>query len=299
MKKNKPAKLLILTVILTIAAAASALTSSCSILRSADIDPISPATKADEQQIEVAGKPDDDGAADEPETDIPAIETPELAIPTVEIPKIEIPTIGIPEINTPPDLPDLTVQLGFEVYENAALGIKIQYPIDWMYIDPSISPEEFSAMIEEVMGSEAAGLFENFDIDPSAITVMWFDFKNATELFVPNTNMVVSDAGGVTQNDLKSPYNLKDLQDMYEGYYSQMFGGFNSIGDMYGKEMGGNYFAVYKFNYSIDAGYYTVSASCYQAMTVKNNVLYVVTFTTHGGQLDEATYETMLSSLEF
>lgn len=183
---------------------------------------------------------------------------------------------------------------GFEFYENEIFGFILQYPIEWMLFDGSISPAEYKEMVDEVFGSDAANIFDGLGFDFSSITAVWLDFENAAGDFVPNANIVVSDAEGLTQNDLKSPINLLSLQDMYEDVYPQMFDDFSSDGNMYGKAFGGNYFAIYKFNYTLSG----MNISCYQAMTVKSNNLYVLTFTTHG-KSDESKYETIISSLEF
>ncbi|MCL1857624.1 MAG: hypothetical protein FWF92_00105 [Oscillospiraceae bacterium] len=210
----------------------------------------------------------------------------ELTVP--EAVMTEAPTE--PETDAPENL-----RSGFEVYDNQFLGIKIQYPVEWMYIDGGISAEEFDRMVLGVFGQQAADLFNELGADPSAITLIWYDFGNASEYFVPNANLGISDAEGITQNDFKSPFNIIDLQEAFDSYYPFIFDNFQSKG-MTGQEIGGNYYAVYKFDCVID---YIVPLSCYQAMTEKNGLLYTLTFSTHGGKLDIDIYEKMLSSLEF
>ena len=182
----------------------------------------------------------------------------------------------------------------FEIYDNPDLGFKIQYPTDWAYIDRGMTAEEFDEMVREVYGPEAADLFARLGADSSAVAVMWYDFKNATETFIPNANITVSDSGGITQNDLKVPSNLIAIQNSFESYYPQIIGGFEP-GSMTGQAMGDNYFASYEFNYSMDSA----PLSCYQASTEKNGALYTFTFMAQKGKLDFGDYEKMLSSLEF
>jgi len=221
---------------------------------------------------------------------------------TGDLPETEVIEVitNPPETGSPEPETDISVQnpkseSGFEIYENQYLGFKIQYPIEWMYIDGGISAEDFNAMILDVFGQDAADLFNQLGADPSTVTLMWYDFGNAGEYFVPNANLGISDAEGITQNDLKSPLNITELQNTFDEYYALIFQNFKS-GGMAGKAMGGNYFAVYKFDYLIND---IISLSCYQAMTEKNGLLYMFTFTTHRGASDAAVYEKMLSTLEF
>ena len=183
----------------------------------------------------------------------------------------------------------------FVIYDNQNLGLKIQYPGEWRYIDANISAEEFNQMILDAFGPEAVNLLNEIGDEPSTVTLMWYDFKNASELFVPKANLTISDSEGITQDDLQLPFNLSDLQDSFDGYYALIFDNFQSDG-ITGQSLGGNYFAIYKFNYLFD---YILSLSCYQAMTEKNGLLYMFTFTTYSGSFDAAVYERMLSTLEF
>ena len=184
---------------------------------------------------------------------------------------------------------------GYELYDSPELGFKIQYPMDWMYLDGGISTEEFNSMVADVFGQNAADLFDELGADPSSVTVMWYDFQKASDVFVPNANVVINDSGGIKQNDFKSPTNLKDFQKEFDDYYPTLFDGFKS-GGITGKSLGNNYFAIYKFDCTINN---TQSLSCYQAMTEKNGLIYIFTYTTQGGKLDDATYEKMLSTLVF
>jgi len=193
-----------------------------------------------------------------------------------------------------PDTENVISLPKYEIYDNPNLGFKIQYPGEWVYIDANITAEEFNDMLLGTFGQEAADFFNSMGGDPSTITLMWYDFVNASESFVPNANLGISDSEGITQNDFKSQYNIDDLQESFDNYYPYMFDNFQS-GGMAGKLMGDNYFAAYKFSCTVE----NTPLSCYQAMTEKHGYLYMFTFTTHGGKLDEATYEKMLSTLEF
>jgi len=188
---------------------------------------------------------------------------------------------------------------GFDVYENNTIGIKIQYPAEWMYIDSSLNKDDINAAILEVFGQEKADLFNELETDLSSISVVWYDFENSGDMFVPNANLVVSDAGGATQNDLKSPSYQKDIQDSFEGYYKQIFGNFKTVGDIKGRTLGSNYFINYTFNYTLDSESGELNLICCQEITEKNGNLYIFTFTTQAGKMNNATYEKMLSTLEF
>jgi len=123
------------------------------------------------------------------------------------------------------------------------------------------------------------------------------DIKDIESLIPDGLNITVevsvSGANGMTQNDLKSPANLRELQDIYERYYPVMFEDFESFGDMRGKELGKNYFAVYKF---IFEGVFN-----YEATTVIEDDIYCIIFKSpdgHGEDI-ENEFEKILESLKF
>ena len=182
----------------------------------------------------------------------------------------------------------------YEVYDNPNLGFKIQYPAEWTCIDSDISVDEFNAMILELLGTKASAGWLLNDINASASALMWYNFGNTKDLFMPVANLVISDAGDITQDDFQSPMNLMELQNQFDNYYPLILDGFESNG-ISGQLLGENYYALYNYNYSDDA----IISSCYQAITEKNGFLYTYTFTSRDGKLDIDTYEKMLSTIEF
>ena len=187
----------------------------------------------------------------------------------------------------------------YETYDNPDLGFKIQYPADWTCINSDISIEEFNGIILDLLGPEAAAGLLN-GINPRASSLMWYYFGNIDDSIdfidsiMPIANLLISDAGNITQDDFQSPMNLMELQNQFDNYYPLILDGFKSDG-IFGQSLGENYYAVYNYNYSDG----DIISSCYQAVTEKNGFLYTYTFTNRDGELNTDAYEKMLSAMTF
>ena len=229
--------------------------------------------------------------------ELPAVDTAYSAPEPEPLTIAAIPAIEPIEEETE-ETADTVALPGFEMFEYPQGGFRIQYPVEWMYADESWSAEEFHAIIGEVYGQGAVDLFNELnesDAGARSEDIVWYDFPNADGGFFPNARLISGDADGITQEDLKSPVNLTEFQEFFEDLYSRVFENFKSAGNMTGKMLGDNYFAVYKFDCSIHGA----NVSGYQAMTSKNGLLYTFSATTFRGKSDETTYEKMLSTLEF
>jgi len=186
------------------------------------------------------------------------------------------------------------------LYDNVEAKFKVEYPGKWIFVDKTVSKASFDSVIEKAFNATDTERFTAINTDlADSVVVIWYDFDNATNTFIPNTNVTVNDAAGFTQEYLQSPENLAGLQADLERFYTDSFDTFERIGEMTGKKMGNNYFAIFKYNYSSTISGASYECSGYQAITIANETLYTFTFTTPKGKLDEATYEKMMETLEF
>jgi len=186
---------------------------------------------------------------------------------------------------------------GFDKYTNDEHGFSLQYPEDWILLDGSLSEEELTAALEEVFEDDARQVLEDLGADLSSAVAYWYDFDTATEDFVPNVNLTVAAAAGMTQNNLKNAATLKEMQGMLEDAYESIFSDFTVVENMNSKKLGNNDFAVFKFKVDV----YGINAGFCQAMIVNGGDIYTFTLTTFSDKLSSAVsrFEQMLSSVAF
>ena len=186
---------------------------------------------------------------------------------------------------------------GFDKYTNDEHGFSLQYPEDWILLDGSLSEEELTAALEEVFADDARQVLEDLGADLSSAVAYWYDFDTATEDFVPNVNLTVAAAAGMTQNNLKNAATLKEMQGMLEDAYESIFSDFTVVENMNSKKLGNNDFAVFKFKVDV----YGINAGFCQAMIVNGGDIYTFTLTTFSDKLSSAVsrFEQMLSSVAF
>jgi len=187
---------------------------------------------------------------------------------------------------------------GSEEYRNTQYGFTIKYPIEWYYIDgTTITDDVHREAVEEVFGDKLTDMINDLGLDFSGILVYWFDYANASDDFIPSVNLNIVAAEGMTQNDLKLPANLAELQATLEPVYASMFNGFSVKEDFTGKTLGDNYVATFIYYAEIGG----ISLGQYQAFTVNGDDMYIFSLSTPAGILSESinTFEKMLTTLSF
>jgi hypothetical protein len=197
----------------------------------------------------------------------------------------------------PTEAPTPAVLPGFMEYHNAKGGFSIQYPIAWFCLDEAIPVDDMRDIVDDVFDDGITDILDELGVDFSSTLVYWYDFDNAHDDFVPNINVNSSDSGGITQNDLKIPDLLTELQEVFEDMYPMLFGSFSVLDNLTGKALGENYFAVFVFSADIGG----IQAGFCQAFTVSGNNLYTFTLTTFVDKLSSTIpiFENMLSTLRF
>ncbi|MCL2874338.1 MAG: hypothetical protein FWE29_05330 [Defluviitaleaceae bacterium] len=189
----------------------------------------------------------------------------------------------------------IVIPAGFVEYNNDALGFSVHHPGSWVTLDESFDISEAIELIDELGGEVDAMLDILNSVDVTSAAVIWYDFDNMVEDFAANTNIVVNSSGGATVEDLKSPSDQADLQDMFVEMYNQIFEGFELTQEISGRYLGNNYFVTFQFN----AAPMDIEMSFYQAMTIANGQMFTFTHTTPGGRLNvsQNAFEQMMSTL--
>ena len=137
---------------------------------------------------------------------------------------------------------------GLEEYRNEQYGFSIMHPMEWYYVDgTTITDGVHREALEEVFGDRLSDMINDLGLDFGGILVYWFDYANASDDFIPSVNLNIVDAEGMTQNDLKLPVNLAELQATLEPVYATMFSGFSVKDNFTGKTLGDNYVATFTY----------------------------------------------------
>ena len=195
------------------------------------------------------------------------------------------PEESAPAPAAPPPLLD-----GYSEYQGT--GYTIQHPVSWVAFTEDTIEEMFGNpenVALDAMGEDAQAYIESlFDGGGMAdADVYFFDFENATEQSTPNVNIVASDSGGITLENMQDSEFQAQLQEMLVGMYSQMTDSFEITAEMSGKEYGGTYFVTFQ--------YVMEGASALSCITIADDVQYTITASS-GGPLDMPTYEKMLET---
>jgi hypothetical protein len=218
-----------------------------------------------------------------------------------------------PSDNKEAILPDMAVPQipGFKAYESDTYGFRVQYPMEWLLtIDIfniviemhgiGISQEEIINEISDKFGvdnDKAAMLYytvPNFYFDGTV--VHWYDLENTYYYMMPSIGIMIGDAEGLSQNDLRSSEYKKDHMTYSIEYFNQVFDDVKVAIDIDGKMLGNNYFLFLAIDY--DTGFERMAL--YQTITEINGILYALNFGIAPHMLSDylSVIEKVLSSLE-
>lgn len=191
---------------------------------------------------------------------------------------------------------NVSIPAGFVEYRSSQYGFSIYHPSGWIALDQNISMDEIVELLGDEFGDGLDAMINAMDgADLDNVAVVWYDFDNMVSDVAPNTNVVVTSSGGLTQDDLKSPESKAELQSIFETMFRQVFENFSVASDLTGRYLGDNYYVLFRF----DAAPMGISMSFYQVMTVIGDRMYTFTHTTESGRLGITSnaFEQMLSTL--
>lgn len=163
------------------------------------------------------------------------------------------------------------------------------YPNTWLELDAELFAD--SEYIKEM--SEETGLSEEMMASSlQQVTVMFFDFANASEEFVPNLNIVREASGGMTAQQLTNILTITMLKGQVEEQFTATFNDFAWVVEPAAKKWGGHDVVFLATEYGMGAGKNTAL----QAMAVGGDALYTLTYSIGEGT-DVASYEALFEQI--
>lgn len=158
---------------------------------------------------------------------------------------VEPPAVSAPDSNADTDTTP-KVGDGYVSYESQDIGLRLEYPEDWIVLSADIfNKPETLAYAEELTGMSPELMSEALE----QTHFFLYNFTESTETFIANLNLMVSDSDGATYANYASKDTLAQLKELLDAEYTQMFDSFEWIAGPAAEEVGDNSYITMRFSY--------------------------------------------------
>lgn len=179
---------------------------------------------------------------------------------------------------------------GAVTFSDEASGLSFSYPASWVELTgEDIGEEELAAMVE-TLGIDESML----DTVLNSVVTYIFDFDAASEDFVPNLNVVVTELEGFSSEYLLDEAFIQQMSLVVDAQMAQAGGEIEWITPLEPMTIGEHDVLMSAFTLSMSG----LEVSECQIILAQPDMMYVFTYTTHPDGLDEATLDALEAIIE-